>query len=232
MTRNLKALGLALVAVFAMSAVAVSTAAAEVPGHFVADSAPAFLTAEATSKQVYTAGGNQLTCNNVAVHTDEVSETQTNITVTPTYSGSDTYGSGPNAPCEGAVGGSTVKIFVDFTKCDYNFTATTDSEEHAQVHIECENPETEGIHIKATGLKLPCYTITPQTVGGKNNESGVHYTNNEGHVDINATVNDISYHSEGVCGSETGTASYKGEVTVSAHDENEKAVGIEYTTTE
>jgi hypothetical protein len=161
MTRNLKALGLALVAVLALSAVAASGAAAQTE-HVLRTSAgqTAHFTTKAENTQLFKGSTNDskfFSCNEVnakGTFKDGAKEaTATNVV----YSGN----------CVAVEGEKEVLATPEFTGCDYLFTGKTTKgnptgNEHASVHIKC--PTGQAVHLKVTALKLNCVTIDEQAV--------------------------------------------------------------------
>jgi hypothetical protein len=136
MTRNLKALGLALVAVFAMSAIAASAAQAEGAPSLTPASYPAWLTTTAEGNQVYTTDtGQKVECTTVTGQAtiEKAGVGDTSVTSTDIkYSG-----------CNALIGTSTLPATVDMTGCDFKFsggkTDPADSTHYtnAAVAIEC-----------------------------------------------------------------------------------------------
>ncbi len=164
--RNLKKLGVLLMAVLALGAIATSTASA---GTFTA-SEEGELTGSATTNQVFTAGG-EVVCKKAAVSGTitgtEAEEQEAEVN----YSECKAYGV------------ATVHV----TPAIYLFTGvgTTDEDVHVLNTIT--------LTITKTLFTNHCtITVTPQTVKG-----GVHYIDNNGHVDVVATVTGITYHSTG-----------------------------------
>jgi hypothetical protein len=222
MTRNLKALGLALVAAFAMSAIAASAAQAEGAPTLTPASYPAWLTTSALGEQVYTfSNGNQWRCTNVGGHAtiEKAGVGDTEVTLTDvSYTG-----------CWAIVGKSTLPATVDMTGCDYKFsggeTEGTDHFVNGAVAIECPTGvtgpdvtifETAAKHTEGKAL---CHITVWNTVTA----GSVTYTNTAG------TPNDVDIKSVGVtnpvtrsgsllCGSPT-SATYDGEVTVKAYED-------------
>lgn len=158
MTRILKALGVALVAAFAMSAFAVSSAsAADVQDVFeVHGGSNAILTAEAEQNQVfdYTTEGDTVTCSTVTISEATVTDGATNVTVKPKYNNEE-------ATCPTALG---TNARITMNGCHYTFTGLTTEAQgfDAGVHIGC--PAGQNIVIDAG---LGCNIIVPsQTVYG------------------------------------------------------------------
>ncbi len=167
MIRNLKALGLALVAVFAMSAVASSMASAEVtkPGLFTFGVAATELS-ELHAEQVgatpdtFTLNGLALTCGTVTltgnpvktkaspnediVEANTKGSSSTDITLTPTYD-----------KCHVVIAGLTKTITVTTNDCSFVFDAKTTETKGvvsntALTTIECPAGKKIEIHIYST----------------------------------------------------------------------------------
>ena len=156
--RNLKALGIALVAVFAMSALAASSASAVVKHHFDSTSTTenTWVTGEdheGANKFITPAGA--ITCKEVHYYGTQAGNTVTAVTVTPKY-----------GECTSPVGPVTVTN----EGCQYLLTGETDENGHAQVHMECG--EKGRIHLTFQEIKCD-QELKSQTL------SGVHYTNAE-----------------------------------------------------
>jgi hypothetical protein len=230
MSNKIKALGLALFAAFAMSAVAASAASAE---EFHSEVEHTILMSKSIGNQVFTVDSGELECKKVSLNEPESTigpeaSTTDEVTVTPEYS-------------ECVKKGTSTQLFPDFAanECDYRFTSETDATEHAQVHIECAGEETEGgqgVIITATIFHLNCVDVPPQTVGGQGNGSGVHYTNTGAGagrtIDVEATISEeIHYTQTGVCSTSGDpetyfNGSYTGTVEVEGTDTEEEQVGI------
>jgi hypothetical protein len=191
MKRNLKALGLALVAALALSAVAASAAQAA-NHHVTVGTAPAIVTAKDTvnTKFEITGGEHNVTCNTTLYEGTLPLTTNTEVTVTPTYSECKvdelltTWSGSP--PSENGK--------LDFNHCAYVLTGDTDVNGDAPVHVECAKKEgTEEdteitINYKIFGETCTVH-VTPQTP-----KKGVHYTQNGEKIKIEATVEGIKYH--------------------------------------
>jgi hypothetical protein len=86
MNRNLKALGLTLVAAFAFAAISASSALAEdtTPiAHFRASQYPAKITGTQVEKRRLVIGSGEITCNKTHLH-GELTKATTSLTITPT----------------------------------------------------------------------------------------------------------------------------------------------------
>jgi hypothetical protein len=221
MIHNLKILGLGLVAMLAMSAVAASGASAS----FSSTDEHTLLTSSAITEQEFRVTENKrgFICKKAGLNTNtstilEADKTAEQVTAAPEYS--ECRGVSPEVPV----------VHVEPTNCHFLFTDETNATEHAPVHVVCQN-ETEEIHVKATELKLICATIPGTNTAnvGKGpathnqNLTGVHYTNNGNHIDVDATVTGITSTTQGGC-KEAGQEDihhngiYNGEVTVSGHN--------------
>ena len=156
MIRNIKALGLALVAVFAMSAMAASAAQAEGPD-FTAGGYTATITAtrDGTTKQTFTSGplGGKVRCNEVG-GTATLSERGNALKSEGlTYSGE----------CK-ALG--LLPVTVHTNGCSYEFTVETTvsaTTSTGSVHLACPTGGPEGIQV--TIYKFG----TPETVEAHEN---------------------------------------------------------------
>lgn len=211
MNRKLKALGLAFVAAFAMSAVVASGASAAETFH--SDGHHTILDAESigAAGQVFKTTVDTLKCTGVSVD-GTTNETETHeLTATATYSGCSAVG-------------LKLTTRVTMTTCDYKFTSTLvehTGQKHAEVHIECTNPEDE-IDIEALflGAYRQCVKVPPQTP----TTPGVTYSNGGSgsteDIVVKATVEGIKYTEVGICGSNTvhNDGTYEGEVTVKGTD--------------
>lgn len=204
MTRNLKALGLALVAVFAMSALSAAGAQASNEATYHISEAPG----EASGTQVaanefHVPGAGTVACTGANFPGSVSEATVHSFRVTPEYSG-----------CK-AFGFATTDIIT--TNCHFLFTTpttTTATQYHAIVHVEC----TSGAKIKITptffGSSVCTVEVGSQTPGGnvdiENKES-------ESHVLVTSTAVEVA-HTSGCGASEAADGVYTGSVT-------EKGVG-------
>jgi hypothetical protein len=168
MIRNLKTLGLALVAALALSAVAASGAAAQTEHTFHTTAGQtAHLTARATNDQIFkaqTGDAKELVCKKANFVTGKatVADGAKSITATPEYTECKAW---PEGTGEGK---SSVALFTEFTSCDYDFKNKTTAGNptggsHANYQIKCTTPG-DHIHTKVTALKLNCVTIPEQEI--------------------------------------------------------------------
>ncbi len=223
MIRNLKAMGLALVAVFAISALTASAALAATDVFTTADTNPVLLTGVGHD-HVFTTGGTKFECT-TSKFAGTAQNKATTATVDPEYSGK--IGQTPHnndgsvaAECNSSIGTVTVHM----NGCHYTLTGNTtgsDSGTDATVWIAC--PEKEEIKItSSTGAVIAIPSQTPTT-------GGVTYTNVGNHpggesMAVKATVTGITYTCSpaftcGLAGlpTEGNNANYTGNVTVTGY---------------
>ena len=199
MSRNLKALGLALIAAMAMTAVAAQAASAH---EFTSASNSTVVTATGTN-HVFDANGVKVTCTAFfkGTQTGKIADT---LTVRPVYSNEEKI-------CETPIG----KAQIDTKGCDYIFDSETSGAGDATVSVSCS----AGHSIKITG------TACTITVGSQTPAGGVSFTNEAaGDVKVTATATGIHYTTSGfgcalvglpgtgVNGTYTGTATAQGFV--------------------
>ena len=210
MSIKLKALGLGLLAVLAMSALAVTNASAIRSGHFSQDSGgTATITGTQTSThkvKFHTDHGTPIECTSAHYHGKATTATTQEILVTPTYSDCHTEGSATNIP-------------VHTNECHFKFTSNSNASTHsptedATTGLVCP-PGVSGVIVTHPNCTM---RMPPQTV------KGVTYTtitvNNKHAITLNVTVNTaITAHYEGgICiflgtthqGSMTGSAIVEG----------------------
>ncbi len=177
--RNLKALGLALVAVFALSAIAASAAQAEY--NLTPGVTPSFITAEQIAhangnKLEIPARGTKVECKEVLYKSGTLTGLNlTDVNVTPEYK---------NCTANGELAAT-----VDVNGCSITLTGET-SGEQGVVHLLCSAGKTIEITIPAISCTLKIHEQTP-TAGG------VKYTNTEASkpddVDATAEVSGVTY---------------------------------------
>lgn len=217
MPRNLKAIGLTLVAMFAMSAFVASAAQA---GQFTAGESPAVLTGEQTTHNgetlhLFTAGLRKVQCKTALFEGTSTVPTTT-LTIEPTYSN-----------CESAGLPATVTL----NGCDYLFNEpeANGADFKGTVNIVCPAGKTIEVHIYSSaanhtaGTSLCTITVEPATKLGSNT-----YTNVAGspdHVTVTSEVANIPVKIHGsalICGTAT-TSTYTGGTTVKAYKDEAKA---------
>ena len=222
MIRNLKALGLALVAVFAMSAVAASAAHATAAS-FSWDSGTAKLTGTAatvaeggTQKFTITGGALWTSCDTVYATAEVTGTSASSITTTGgiTYTNTAEENAGEKHTCTNSVGG---KVNVSTTDCNYRFNAgetVTASSSKGNVDIVCP-AGSAGITVNSPGLCLI-------HIFAQNGIGPVNYSTMAGppeDVTIEPAVTNITYTHTGLCGNATkADGTYTGKVTVKAEN--------------
>lgn len=208
MKRNLKALGLALVAAFALSAVLASAASAE----FTSATGGATLKATALTPQVFkiynTSPGNaEVSCNKISV-TGTAPAASTELTVEPHYEEctvTDEHTGLTNQPAN-----------VTNNGCDYLFTT------HAgeNVHIVCPGGGSIQITPIILGAERKCLDVHAQTPT-VNTVNWINGTASTGamEVTLESEVDGITWEKTGLCAETTlegNDAKYEGKVTITA----------------
>ena len=155
MTRNLKALGMALAAVLAVGAVSASAASASTIDHtFVAHGKYLTLVADpAAPKQVFTFGGAEVTCEELTASGELASDGETEVEEFE-VEGTKTY-KAPSMTFLPAYNTCTIgglKATVKANGCHYTLTGKTDAFGHAIKHIFCEAGKQ--IEISVTGCTV------------------------------------------------------------------------------
>jgi hypothetical protein len=198
MRRNLKALGLALAAIFAMSAlVAQGAQAVETTEHtFNSEVEPTVLTGSCdptgACSEEFTAGKAALTCSTVKFEGTVPTKAADTVTVTPTY-GNTTKPSN----CKDKISGA--EVIVHTHHCAYVFESDTvltagTEEEHAPVEIECSGTEENEITITVPSIGVTL-NIPPQ----KTIKDGVVYTNIGAGKTREVTVHSTAKEIKGTC---------------------------------
>jgi hypothetical protein len=178
MRLKLKALGLALFAALALSAVAAAGAAAQDEHTFHTSAGQtAHLTASATNDQIFkgqTGDTKEFVCKKVDIvtGTGTLTDGSSEITAGPKYEECKAW---PEGTGEGK---TSAAAFPEFTTCHYLFKGkTTEGNptggKHATVGIKCTTAG-DKIDLKVTALKLPCVEIPEQEI-----PDAVTYTNIE-----------------------------------------------------
>jgi hypothetical protein len=174
MTRKLKMLGMAFVAVLALSAVSATAASAQ--KSYTCSAYPCTATGEsAIGNDVFQTEGGKVECTSV-YHVDAINAPTNDLTVTPTYTGCKAFG--------------FVEAKVEMGSCHYTFTTPTETtgpdDLHAPVDVVCSEAA-KPITVTAGTCKI---TIGAQTTGGV-----VNITNDTaaGDVTVKAAVTGIAY---------------------------------------
>lgn len=205
MIRNLKVLGLATVAILAMSVVVASSASAHYL--FTSEITPTDFTAEQTGKHKFTTGGQSVECSVATASGTQIGTSFSEITVTPTYSGC-TYA------------GKTTHVTMN--GCAYTFTGSTTADgKHGIVHVEC--PVGKVIEVHITDFPSVGQTCT-LTIAAQTPSQGYTATQQGADIEIHATASGIKItpHGSGNClvlisGVYTGTSTVRGYVDGSPH---------------
>ncbi len=221
MIRNLKALGLALVAVFAMTAVLASASQAAVKVTTGAN--PAILTGSVIAHTGITglvhtftlAGGQKLSCEETKFSAT-VASGATSVTVTPTYN-----------KCKAIVGSLEVKATVTMNGCDYVFhggvNVSTTTWKEGQIDLVCEAGKVVEVHVykelNNENEELCTLTIPPFANKIANEYHNVAGTPDD--VTITTTATGIPVNRDGslLCGAASTTATYTGSTTLTAFED-------------
>lgn len=110
--------------------------------------------------------------------------------------------------------------YVEFGECYYAFENVTDGTNHASVDVHC--PNGGKVHISITASKIPCMTMSQQTVTGVNYNNTNFGGGTSRDFDIAMTMTGTVTESEGIlCGTGKHTeGTYNGEVTISGTNKN------------
>ena len=232
MTRNLKALGLTLVAAMALGAIGAQGASA-VNHEFKSSAAETVLTGHAESgTHKFTATAGVFTeCTNATFEGENNGFTRNTVTVHPTYSSCNLSG------------GAESNVVVDTGGCNFVFGSDTEAsaahfsaQEHARTGLECEGAHSASPHvieITAPGCRIAFEETHANSVEVNQSLLGVNYTNVESHgshskkaITVNATVRTIRYTVTsgsfcGLIGHAAGTyssGSYDGKASVTGYE--------------
>jgi hypothetical protein len=211
--RNLKAFGLAVVAVFVMGAIAASAASAN-QFHSTATNTTITKSANATQSFTYETGGQTIECSTIGGSGEATVQTTTEITFKPTYSG-----------CV-VTGIAFSSLQVSMGNCDYLFTIEASSNS-GPVHIKCTSGQIT-MTVKVFGISVCTFHIAEQTPSG-----GADYSNSgASKVTVQPTQTGIEGTRQGSeeCGEATSnTGTYTGQVQVKGEEQgtqNEKAIQV------
>ncbi|HEU5105064.1 MAG TPA: hypothetical protein VFU11_04425 [Solirubrobacterales bacterium] len=198
MTRNLKALGLALIAVFAMGAIVASSASAT-SFHFNSNAADGhtILNGEQIGVHKFNTTAGEVTCEVAKFTGTTTSNTVTDVTIKPTYE-----------KCHIVIFGSKVSATVNMNGCEYTATShqtVAGVTTAATIHLVNCTKEAE---VVAAGCTVKI--ATGQTLGGQT------FSNGAGDVKLVTNTEGIKYsHSGFTCGTGSGSnGTYKGETTI------------------
>ncbi len=201
MIRNLKVLGLALVAMLTMG-IAASSAMAE----FHVETVPSELTGAQEGTNTFITDSGTIHCTTATFTGSTSSATSAEQEVAPHYTN-----------CE-STGFIKASVTVDMNGCKYNLTTISSS---SMVHITGCEAGKPGIVVTAPFCTI---TVTPQTIGPVDYENVGSGTTRE--VVVNSTTANISYHESGFAcahsGSTTTGGQYTGKVRVTAENPTTK----------
>lgn len=217
--RKLKVLGLALAAVFALSAISASAASAE--GTYTSEVAHTTITGNQLSENIFTTSVGKVTCKSAVFDATATATSVTDLTVTPTYNECTLTNNS----------GVQVSATVNHNECTYTFTTPTTTGKpapedwHAEIHIECPAGK-PGIVISGFGCTITVHPQTPTVPTVALTNSGTAGTGMD--VLLTSKVTGITYETTGFgCGAhEANDAVYDGTATVKGADTNGNAVGI------
>jgi len=218
MIRNLKALGLALVAIFAMSAV-VASAAHATAASFSWDSGTTRLTGTAasiadggTQKTTITGGALSISCDTVYANASVAGTSATSITTDTkiTYTNSAEEAAGEKHTCTNNLGG---KVTLSTTDCNYRFNAgetVTASSSKGTMDIVCPAGST-GFTVTSAGL-CTIHTFAQNGLGPVNYST---MTGPPEDITIEFNITNKTYTHTGLCGNATkADGTYTGKITV------------------
>jgi hypothetical protein len=149
--RSFKVLGLALVAFFAMNAIAASLASANQFHSNVTNTTVTVASSEA-QKFLYETGGKTVKCTTVGGSGEAKAQTVSELTFKPTYSGCTVDGI------------AFSEAQVSMGECDYLFTINAGANEGA-THVVCGGTSQITITIKVFGASICTLHIGKQTPG-------------------------------------------------------------------
>jgi hypothetical protein len=206
MNRKLKALGLALVVVFAMSAVVASAASAK-QLHSGSTTGITHLTGTqiGATNQLHLENGTPVKCTTALFDATYNGTTVSELTVTPTYSGCTAAGQ---------------KAEIHMNGCTYTITTPAGSADAytATVHLVCPAGKDVVITVPTAGCTVTIQAQTP-TVPTIDLTDVTTAVANQDDILLKSTVEGVHYTTVGggVCGA-AGKGKLTGEVTVKAYE--------------
>ena len=237
MTRNLKAIGLALLlAALATSALAATGAFAEeeegAPGTLTAAAYPATLdgTDVAGQTNAFTLFGEEIVCPDSSYTSGQIAAATTAVTITPTYN---------NAQC--SAGGGGHKVTVTMNGCDYQLNigkTTTKFKDNYYVTIDLLCPPGKDVEIhKYFGMKDEFIQECKYTIKEQKGLKGAKVTNEidaggktTGTFTLETGPENILASKSGTCGAEdTKVGKIDMNITFKGTDKDGKADNIEIT---
>jgi hypothetical protein len=230
MTRNLKALGLALVAAFALSAVMASGASAKT-AQFTTQAGTVHIDGAQVETDKFFIGTKELTCTTANLKGTAEGPEQSTVTLTPTYE-----------TCHAIVTILGFKVTrtatVTMNGCDYVFQATKETNEtpySADLTVTCHEGNEIEIHVYKNSAEphseevLCTYDIHHQTI-----TDAIQLTNTKDangvmdiHAHVNANVTLTNTIESATCGTgENLNAKYEGTDTLRATNGNEEYIDL------
>jgi hypothetical protein len=233
---NLKAFGLTLIAIFALSAVAASVASAT-SGQFTSDG-PVTLTGEETGgvgSNYYEAFGQRIECPNSTYFGHELSSTNylengdTTATITPNYPA--TVGGKIN--CHTSSG---LPVTVTPNGCDFVFRISekvSPSTYRVLVDVVCPGTNVIALHVYFDEKEeMPACTLT---VGSQVNLTGLHLkhtTSFADDIDVEGQITNLSVTRDaGICGTQKTIVNgvLKTDLTVTGHNQSHEPTAVTVT---
>jgi hypothetical protein len=236
MTRNLKALGLALVAVFAFAAISASAASAETKIHGALQTTPDgtanLVGTEVGGDHVFNVGGGigSISCTNSEFHGHIAGKT-TSPTITPTYTN-----------CTFTLLGIPRPATVTLNGCQYTLTThafVDDNNGSGQIHVICPEGKKIEIHVfnNAAHTELRCtYAVEPQTIDTGNSFENMQNTGPGGTDTVTTIAKNAPAKTKKLsgtilqCGGSEFDSSYTGTVETHATNAEGKPVDLEVVT--
>jgi hypothetical protein len=229
---NSKALGLALLAIFAMSATASSAAKAEQPAQLTAEAGFVTGTGQQIGESVYLRSGRPLTCQ-VTESQEAASNGDTTFSAgTPTVEGC-VFGP-PEFPATVRTNGCAFlfHLTADFLEAGHTWTATSDfvCPEGKKGEILVYSNVSESTLVCAYEFKtqtgLGTVDLTNEPAGGETPKDWI-----RAHIDISGIVSKRIFGSSLLCGGvEDATGTLTGEAELSGTDADGNASGITIST--
>jgi hypothetical protein len=212
MNRKIKALGLALVASLAMSAMVASAAQAQ---FFHSSVAHTLASGSQVGNHVFTAGpgfGN-ITCTTANFHGTQSAQTVTSQTITATYSG-----------CKDSVAGRTVHV----PAVNYTFTAPKTATGASEVHVlnGFTFTITAGGGLGECKVEIPAQTVSGIVYHNLGGTNGVTVTTSSTGVD---SVTSGGFFNCGIANGPHTEGTYTGHTTMKGTNTEGKAVEVRVT---
>ncbi len=222
--KRMQIIGLALVAVFAMSAVGVASALTDPPEEFMCESYPCSSDGTNTTAHVFKTNAGTVSCS-TATFTDSLSGPSPWVKAQATYTGCTAFG--------------FINANINMKDCEYEFHVTTDLQDEGP---DLEHSGTVDVINKAGATKTCAeepITITVSgtacvvTVGPQTGRSTVTFTNGGSGtsrtVTVASNISGITYTQNASCSGGAGTftnGTYTGSASVKGDNSKGKQQGI------